>query len=59
MILPRHRKDWPAEWLELWAERSAVMEFCGNLPRGYAEQCAEIDTRNTAARANNSQEATK
>jgi hypothetical protein len=57
MILPRFRKDWPAEWLELWAERASIMEYAGNLPRSYAETCAEEDTRKTAARSD--QEATK
>jgi hypothetical protein len=52
VILPRHRKDWPAEWLELWAERASIIEYLGNLPRDYAESCAEEDTRQTAAKEN-------
>ena len=59
MILPRFRKDWPAEWLELWAERAAVMEYCSNMSRPEAEYRADQDTRNTAARALIPQEATK
>jgi hypothetical protein len=51
MILPRFRKDWGAEWLELWAERAAIIEYDGNLPRSIAERYAEEDTRKTAARS--------
>lgn len=43
MILPVYREMWPKEWLELWEERAAVMEFEGGMPRKQAEKEAEND----------------
>lgn len=50
MTLPALRKDWGSKWLELWAERAALMEFVGNLPREMAERYAEQDIRKVAAK---------
>ena len=47
--LPPSRVRWPARWLELWAERAAIMEYQGNLSREIAEIRAEIDVRKIAA----------
>lgn len=49
MNLPPNRARWPARWLELWAERAAIMEYQGNLSRATAEVRAEQDVRKIAA----------
>lgn len=43
------RVRWPTRWLELWAERAAIMGYQGNLSRETAEVRAEIDVRKIAA----------
>jgi hypothetical protein len=48
--LPLHRARWSKEWIELWAERAAIMEYQGNLSRETAEIRAEQDIRRVAAR---------
>jgi hypothetical protein len=48
MILPRHRKDWDAKWLQIFEERAGILEFCANLPRLRAEIEAEQDIRRIA-----------
>jgi len=48
MMLPDKLEDWPEKYLELWAERAAIMEYQGNVPRDEAEQLAEADTRERA-----------
>jgi hypothetical protein len=48
--LPLHRARWSKEWIELWAERAAIMEYQGNLSRETAEIRAEADVRKQAAR---------
>jgi hypothetical protein len=47
--LPPNRARWAAKWLELWAERAAIMEYQGNLSRETAEIRAEQDIRKVAA----------
>lgn len=49
MNLPLHRARWPARWLELWAERAAIIEYQANLSRETAELRAEQDIRTVAA----------
>lgn len=39
--LPPHVGDWPADWLDAFIERAAIMEFDGGLPRPEAERRAE------------------
>ena len=58
MILPLARATWPKEWLELWTERAAIIEFMGNLSRQTAEYRAEIDVRRQAAAAEKREERT-
>jgi len=48
MNLPIRRDRWPREWLELFEERAAIMEFQGNLTRDVAEIRAEQDVRKLA-----------
>jgi hypothetical protein len=48
--LPQKRSDWPAEWLELWAERSAIMQFEGGMLQNQAEKEAEEDIRRIVER---------
>lgn len=52
MKLPQLRSTWPNEWLELWAERSAIMQFEGGLTQFRAEQEAERDIRKLAEKEN-------
>jgi len=40
--------DWPPEWRELYEERSAILEYEGNMSRKWAELEAEKDTRRHA-----------
>jgi hypothetical protein len=47
--LPPSRSRWPDKYLELWAERAALMEYDGNWPRLIAEAKAEVDIRKVAA----------
>jgi hypothetical protein len=56
MNLPADRNRWPAEWLELWAERAAIMEMDGNLHRASAEFRAEQDIRKLAQTERSSHE---
>jgi hypothetical protein len=48
MILPRHRKDWPKKFQELFEERAGIMQFAGNVEQDKAEQEAEDDIRDQA-----------
>jgi hypothetical protein len=50
MTLPSDRGTWPAKWKELWAERSALMQFEAGLTQFRAEQEAERDIRKVAER---------
>ena len=50
MRLPASTKDWPLIWKELHAERSAIMEIEGRMPRDRAEKEAEQDIRKLAER---------
>ena len=50
MNLPLHRARWPSKWIELWAERAAIIEYQGNLSREVAEIRAEQDIRKVAGR---------
>jgi hypothetical protein len=59
MLLPKNLNEWPAAFIELYNERAAILEFCGNLSRPAAERLAETDIRNFAARTKVLQEATK
>lgn len=43
MNLPRDPQQWPYYWRELYEERVALMEFCGNMDRATAEELAQID----------------
>ena len=48
MNLPLKRAHWPAAWRELFEERAAIIEFCGNVSRFTAEARAEADLRKLA-----------
>jgi len=48
--LPPNRARWDRKWLELWAERAAIIEFMSNVSRETAEFRAEQDIRKVAAR---------
>jgi len=48
--LPRAVEDWPAEWRENLAERSAIMAICGGLPVQLARRRAEERVRAEYAR---------
>jgi hypothetical protein len=48
--LPPNRDRWPQRWLELWAERAAIIEYQANVSRATAELRAEQDIRKVAAR---------
>lgn len=48
MILPEFVHNWPRFWLELFKERSAIMEHMGNLSRADADREAEMDVRKYA-----------
>lgn len=50
MILPLGIETWPAEWRELWEERSGIMEFDGGMTRKRAEREAENDIRRMVER---------
>jgi hypothetical protein len=47
--LPPSRNRWPDKYLQLWAERAALMEYDGKLQRLIAEAKAEADIRKVAA----------
>lgn len=49
--LPSDRADWPADWLDLFEERAALIEYHGGLPRRQAEDLAEHRVRLEAIRA--------
>ena len=43
-------KSWPEDWQNWWAERAAIMEFDGNLPREQAERVAYDNTLEAMSR---------
>jgi hypothetical protein len=45
MPLPERRKDWPAEALELFEERAAILEYEAKLSRADAERLADAMIR--------------
>ena len=45
MQLPFSIEDWPADALEDWSERAAIMHFCGRVPLNQAERLAEERVR--------------
>ena len=40
----RSPTDLPPDWYDTWAERAAIMEYDGNLPREEAERLARAET---------------
>ena len=50
MTLPPKIAFWPKLYRELWEERAALMEFEAGYSRVEAEQSAEKDIREVAAR---------
>jgi hypothetical protein len=54
MNLPLDKTRWPTWALELWTERSGIMEFDGGMSRQVAELRAEQDVRKQAARMDQS-----
>ena len=48
-VLPPNIDDWPAFYLELWAERAGIMEQEGGMSRSRAEAEAERDIRKVAS----------
>ena len=59
MMLSRVRDEWPAEWLELFNERAAIMEVLGKMSRADAEKEAELDIRRRALKDGKSKSAAK
>lgn len=43
--LPADVTDWPEDWLYVYEERAAIMEYDGHLTRQEAEQWAETIAR--------------
>lgn len=46
--LPPSRADWPADWIEAFEERAAIIQYDAGLARADAERAAEASTRREA-----------